>query len=610
MSFVLYTLTFVFLTAISFKFLSFFIMKITRLFLLSFIFTAIVAVSAIAREVRVQILVTADIHARIFPYDFVNDRPFNASMAHVYTLVRAARAQPGSNLILLDNGDLIQGSPAGYFAHFVQEADKNLFSRVMNLMRFDAATVGNHDIEAGPEVYNRLLREFRFPWLGANVLNTETGEPFFKPYTIISRQGVRIAVLGLTTPGVPTWLPEKLWKGMQFQELAESAKYWVRHIKEKENPDAIVGLFHSGLGSATPEPGQRMIENAAHHVALTVPGFDVIFMGHDHREWLLNVTNSQGEEVVLIGPGPFGEKVGAAELVFFRNAQNRYELINTKSELISTTRMAPDRVFFEDFDEDVTAIIAYSSEVVGQLKADMSSLDAFFGSAAFVDLVHDLQLRMTQADVSFTAPLSFNEVIKAGPMRVRDFFNLYRFENYLYVMELTGAEILGYLEHSYGLWLNTMETSDCSVLLFRENAQGKPQADAQGRFRLRNPSFNFDSAAGIRYIVDVTKPAGQRITILSLEDGTPFQQNKVYRVAINSYRGSGGGDHLTIGAGIPHESLRQRIVFTSEKDLRSEMMDYFREQKEVTPAPRNNWKIIPEDWVQAARTRDLRMLMP
>ncbi|HSV87344.1 MAG TPA: bifunctional UDP-sugar hydrolase/5'-nucleotidase, partial [Bacteroidales bacterium] len=458
------------------------------------------------------------------------------------------------------------------------------------------------------EVYNRLIKEFRFPYLGANVINTETGKPFFKPYTIVERQGVRIAVLGLTTPGVPTWLPEKLWQGMSFQEIAEAAEYWVNIIKQNERPDAIVGLFHSGMGVANPDQGS--LENASYYVALTVPGFDVIFTGHDHREWLKRVQNPEGDEVLLVGPGAFAEKIGVVEFTFYRNPDRSFVITNTKAELIPATTIAPSPDFFRLFEKDVNEIISFSNEGVGQLKGDMKSIDAFFGSAPFVDIVHDLQLQMTDADISFTAPLSFNQTLRSGTMRVRDFFNLYRFENYLYVMELTGTEILNYLEYSYGLWLNQMTGPDDHLLLFREDDNGQPLADSRGSFRLSNPSFNFDSAAGILYTVDVSKPAGQRITISGMEDGTPFKHEKTYRVAINSYRGSGGGGHLTDGAGIPHEKLQERIVFTSENDLRSEMIDYFREKKEVSAKARNNWRIVPESWVENARERDLQKLMP
>jgi len=582
--------------------------RISSVFLLYFVF--FLWSPTFSSDIKVHILVTSDIHARIFPYDFVNDKPMQASMSHVHTLVSIARARPGSNIILLDNGDLIQGTPAGYYANFVQEARRNLFSRVLNLMQYDAATVGNHDIEAGPEVYNRLIQEFDFPYLGANVINTETGKPFFKPYTIINRQGVRIAVLGLTTPAVPTWLPEKLWKGMSFQEMAEAARQWIQVIEQTEKPDAIVGLFHSGLGVANPEPNQRFLENASYYVAQTVPGFDVIFTGHDHREWLKTIQNNRGEEVLLVGPGPYGEKIGVVELTFYRNADRSFVITNTKAELIPATTIAPSPEFFTQFDEDVNAIISFSNEPAGRIIGDLVSNDAFFGSAPFVDIVHDLQLKITEADISFTAPLSFNQTIRSGIMRVRDFFNLYRFENYLYVMELTGAEILSYLEFSYGLWFNQMNGPDDHLLLFREGGDGRPVADSQGRFRLMHPSFNFDSAAGIQYTVDVSKPVGQRITITGMEDGTSFYPEKTYRVAINSYRGSGGGGHLTDGAGIPQEKLYERIVFTSDKDLRSEMTRYFREKKEVIAKARNNWSIIPEAWVEAARTNDLRRLVP
>jgi 2',3'-cyclic-nucleotide 2'-phosphodiesterase / 3'-nucleotidase len=283
------------------------------------IFLAVLLVfpaSVVSREIKVQIAVTSDVHARIFPYDFVNDRPMQSSLANVHYLVKAVRSRPGNNIILLDNGDLIQGTPAAYYANFVQETRLNLFSRVMNLMQYDAATVGNHDIEAGPAVYNRLKKEFRFPYLGANVINTETGQPHFQPYTIIRRQGIRIAVLGLTTTGVPNWLPEHLWKGLEFQDMAASAAYWVEQIRQKENPDAIVGLFHSGMGPADPDPAQFPLENAANYIARNIPGFDVIFTGHDHRERIEEVTNIDGKQVLIVGPGSFAENIAVAELTF------------------------------------------------------------------------------------------------------------------------------------------------------------------------------------------------------------------------------------------------------------------------------------------------------
>ncbi len=578
-----------------------------------FIFLAILLVfipSVSAREIKIQVAVTSDIHARLFPYDLVNDLPIRNSMAHIHTLLSVARSRSGNNIILLDNGDLIQGTPAAYYANFVQKSRHNLFSRIMNLMQYDAAVVGNHDIEAGPEIYNRLKKEFRFPYLGANVINTQTGQPHFQPYTVITRQGIRIAVLGLTTTGVPNWLPEHLWKGLEFQDMAIAAAYWVQVIKEKERPHAIVGLFHSGMGSANPDPSQFPLENASHFIARTVPGFDVIFTGHDHRERVETVMNTAGKEVLVIGPGSHAEKLGVAELTFNRLARNVFEISDKKGELVNTSKVAPSQEFFVRFEKDINEIVAFANEPVGQLSNTLSSIESLFGSAPFTDLVHHIQLKITGADVSFTAPLSFNETLRAGNLRVRDFFKLYQYENYLYVMELTGMEIRNYLEFSYGIWLNQMRNQEDHLLLFRFDEEGNPMVDAGGRHRLRHPAFNFDSAAGLRYTVDVSKPAGQRISIISMEDGTPFDNERKFRVAINSYRGSGGGGHLTQGAGIAHEKIRERITFTSEKDLRTELIKYFREEKVVNAKARNNWHIIPAQWAEQGRKKDIELLNP
>jgi 2',3'-cyclic-nucleotide 2'-phosphodiesterase / 3'-nucleotidase len=287
-----------------------------------------------------------------------------------------------------------------------------------------------------------------------------------------------------------------------------------------------------------------------------------------------------------------------------------FELSAKKGELVNTSRVAPSQEFFQRFEKDINEIVSFANEPVGQLKNNLASIDAFFGPAPFVDLVHDIQLKVTGADVSFTAPLAFNETLKAGMLSVREFFKLYQYENYLYTMEMSGKEISDYLEFSYGIWLNQMNSEADHLLLFRFDEDGMPQVDANGRHRLRYPTYNFDSAAGIKYTVDATKPAGQRVNIESMEDGTAFNPERKYKVAINSYRGSGGGGHLTEGAGIPHDQLRQRITFTSEKDLRAELIRYFREEKVVDPQPRNNWQIVPAEWVEKGRKKDLELLFP
>ncbi len=563
-----------------------------------------------AREIKIQVGVPADVHARLFPYNFIENRPARTSMANVHYMLQALRSRESHNFILLDNGDLIQGTPAAYYANFIQETDKNLFSRVMNFMGYDAATIGNHDIEAGPDVYNRLKEEFDFPWLGANVLDKESGEPYFQPYVVVERQRVRIAVLGLTTTGVPNWLPPHLWEGLAFQDMVEAAEYWIDHIREHEQPDAIIGLFHSGFGSLDPDPDDHPLEHASGHIAKHVPGFDVIFSSHDHRRRIQTVINVEGGEVLVMGPGHFAENLALAELVFSRTSRRTFSLDNVRAEIISTGKAVPSHPFIQKFESDVEEVLNFANTKVGKIASSIHSIESLFGSAPFTDLVHQVQLDLTDADISFTAPLALDATINAGTIYMRDFFRLYEYENYLYTMELSGREIQGHMEYSYGLWFNKMRNADDHLLNLYRNSLGRVPSDRRGWQALQNAPYNFDSAAGIQYVVDVSQLAGSRVQIKGMEDGSPFDPDAIYRVAINSYRGSGGGGHLTEGAGIPHAELGERIVYTTEKDLRSHMIEYFQEIGEYVPESLNNWHLEPEEWVKQGREKDMPFLRP
>ncbi len=558
---------------------------------------------------HIRVIATADLHAMLFPYDFIAGEPFEGGLARVKSYVDEERKKPGQHVILLDNGDVLQGQPTGYYYSFVAHEEPHLISRMMNQMQFDAASVGNHDVETGPEVYNRIIHEFEFPWLAANAVNAISGQPYFQPYTVIERQGIRLAVLGLITPSVPNWLPEKLWEGLEFADMYATAKYWMNHIKENEQADAVIGLFHSGAGSDVAYADySHLAENAARFVATHVPGFDAVFTAHDHIERNELITNSVGEDVILIGGKSYGRSVAVVDFSFAGSVTERVHLESVHGQLVQTADYEPCHDFEAAFQEDFDRVNAYVNETVGRLTDEMHSRDAYFGNAAFTDFVHAIQLELTLADISIAAPLSYDVVIPKGELRMRDMFKLYQFENYLYVMELSGQELQDFLEYSYGLWFNTMSDPEDHLLLFRTDDEDKPLLNDEGRARLRHPFYNFDSSVGINYTVDVTKPPGERIHIKSLADGSAFQLDSLYHIAMNSYRASGGGYHITKGAGIPHAELKSRIISVSEKDLRSHIADYIREKGKVKARPNNNWSIVPEDWATVAGKRDYKLL--
>ena len=556
--------------------------------------------STMAQSVKIKVIQTSDVHGSFFPYDFINRKAKSGSLARVSTYVKKARATYGPNVILLDNGDILHGQPTCYYCNFVKPSMPNLAASVINYLHYDAQTVGNHDIETGHDVYDKWISEVKCPVLGANIIDTRTEKPYVHPYTILYRDGVKIAVLGMLTPAIPNWLKESLWAGLRFDNIVTSAKSWVEYIQKNEQPDILIGLFHSGRegGIHTPEYD----EDASLTVARQVPGFDLILFGHDHTRFSGNVVNNAGQSVLCLDPSCDALMVSDATIHLTKKNGKIVEKKVT-GDVVSITGEAVDSSFIRHFQADIDSVKAFTDRRIGRFENTIYTRDCYFGSAAFTDFIHDLQLNITKADISFNAPLSFDISIKQGDIHVSDLFNLYKYENQIYVLRMTGAEVRRHLEMSYDLWCNTMTSPDDHIMLLSEWAK-----DDRQRFGFKNLAFNFDSAAGIIYEVDVTQPDGHKVRILSMADGTPFDENRWYRVAMNSYRGNGGGELLTKGAGIPREQLKSRIIFESEKDQRYYLMKAIEKAGTMNPKPHNNWRFVPVEWAQPAIERDKKLI--
>lgn len=561
---------------------------------------AVSTASAQNKKVELRILETSDVHGSFFPYDAINRRPKSGSMARVSSYVSRLRGKYGSNLLLLDNGDILQGQPVSYFSNFIDTTDTNIAAQVVNYLRYDAVTIGNHDVEPGHKVYDKWRKEVACPVLGANVIDAATGQPYLKPYAIFVRQGVKIAVLGMLTPAIPNWLSKDIWSGLRFDEMVKTARHWMRIIKEKERADVVIGLFHSGAhgGITTPD----YMEDASETVAREVPGFNIVLFGHDHTRHNDTITNTAGQKVLCLDPANNAITVSDATIQLTRQKGN-WTVTSVSGNLQDITQEPVDEAYMSHFRAYINKVDAFANEKIGEFKHTISSRDCYFGSSAFNDLILNLELKMTGADIAFNAPLQFNATIKAGPIYMSDMFNLYKYENQLYVMRLTGEEVRRHLEMSYDLWMNTMTSPDDHLLLLDRRTYG----DAQ-RMGFKNFSFNFDSAAGIDYTVDVTKPAGKKVTILRMSNGQPFNEKAWYKVAVNSYRGNGGGELLTRGAGIAKDSLESRIIWRSERDQRYYLAQEIRKAGIMDPQPNNNWKVIPEAWTRPAAERDYKLL--
>ena len=548
-----------------------------------------------------KIVETSDVHGNFYPYDFVRRQPSAGSLARVYTWVQQERRRFGDNLILLDNGDILQGQPSAYYYNYIDTVSPHLTAEMLNFMAYDAGNMGNHDIETGRAVFDRWTGDCRFPVLGANILDTATGKTHLKPYVVLEREGVKIAVLGMITPAIPMWLSENLWPGLRFEDMEAAARKWIPFIREQEKPDVIIGLFHAGKNAVW--MGGKYRDNASVEVASRVPGFDVVLAGHDHARACFKVANEAGDSVLVVNPANNAVTVGDVEITLtLRGGKVTDKLV--EGRLTDVGALEPSPEFMQHFAGQYDAIQAFVSKKIGRFTQPISTRPAYFGPSAFVDLIHRLQLEIGKAEISLAAPLSFDARIEAGDIYVSDMFNLYKYENMLYTMSLSGKEIRGALEMSYALWTNQMHSPGDPLLLLRESSV----SGAEERTFFQHPSYNFDSAAGIIYTVDVTRPAGQKVTILSMADGTPFDENRMYKVAVNSYRGNGGGELLTKGAGISQEELKSRILFSTDKDLRYYLMQYIEQRQIVTPRSLDQWKFIPANWVKPAAERNYKKL--
>ena len=560
------------------------------------------------KTIKLKVIETSDIHGHFFPYDFMEKKPIKGTLVRVNTYVKKQRQQYGDHLLLIDNGDILQGQPCVYWSNYVMPQDENLAASVINYMKYDAETVGNHDIEPGHKVYDKWIREVRCPLLGANIVvpgASGSTRPFrtygdIQPYSVHYIEGVKIVVIGMLTPSIPNWLNESIWKGMEFEEMVSCAKKWMKYIQENEQPDLVFGLFHSGYDGGIVSDGKE--ENATASVAREVPGFDIIFFGHDHQVHNKWVKNKEGKDVLLVDPSCYGKNIAEAEIeLTFHNGHLSKKDI--KGEIVSVLDEEIDQQMMDHFQTKIDQVKAYVDRKIGRFEHPIYTRESFFGNSAFTDLIHNLQMQISKADISFNAPLSFNTTIQAGDVTQGDMFKLYRFENLLYVLRMTGEEIRKHLEFSYDMWTNTMKSPEDHALLLNDNSK-----EDQQRTGFQYYTFNFDSACGIDYEVDLTKPDGQKVHILQLSNGQPFDEKKWYKVVMNSYRANGGGELLTRGAGIPKDSLEGRVLFHTPLDQRYYLTQEIEQMGTIDPKPNHNWRFVPEAWVKPALRRDSLLL--
>src|SRR5882672_1915764 len=521
--------------------------------------------SSSSTRIHIVILGTTDLHGNLFPVDYYTDKPDNRGLAKIATVVKEVRKE-NKNVLLIDSGDTIQGTPLEYYHNKKNNQPPDPMMLAMNALDYDCMTVGNHEYNFGLQVLEKARDEAKFPWLSANTYNKGTNQTHYTPYIVKEIAGVRIGVLGLTTPGIPNWENAPNYAGLDFREPLSEAKKWVPVLRGKERADVVVIAMHMGLEedlrTGEINPGQVPNENQAVAIARQVPGVDIIFMGHTHRDVPSLVIN----DVQLLQANYWGRHLARVDL-YMENAGPRWRVFARAARTIPMeASVAPDQDLLKlgaPYDRETQA---WLSRPIGYSAAELTAAEARFRDTAILDLIQRVQLEAGKADVSMAAVFNPDARIAKGPVTVRDIAGLYVYENTLVVLEVTGQQLKDALEHS--------------AKYFRPYEPGKAPAELVDE---KIPAYNFDIAEGVTYVLNIAKPVGQRIENLQFQ-GRPLAPTQKLRLATNNYRVNGGGGY-TMYKGAP-------VVYRSSEEIRELIIDWVEHHKTIPTEPTNNWKIV------------------
>ena len=513
------------------------------------------------------VLSTTDLHGNLLPIDYYTDAPDARGLAKVATLVRQARKENPAGTLLLDSGDVIQGSPLEYVHNTINNAPPDPMMRAMSALGFDAMAVGNHEYNYGLKVLEKARSEAVFPWLSANTYKAGTNENFHRPYLLKEVNGVRVGVLGLTTAGIPSWENPENYAGLEFRDPVVEAKKWVSVLRAQERADVVIVAMHMGmeadLRTGIPTPGQVPHENAALEIAREVPGVDLILMGHTHREVPGVVTNG----VLLAQANLWGRHLARADLYLEQDESGRWHVVARQSRTIPVTPQT-------ETDAEIASLAAsydretrdWLTRVIGESGAELTAADARVRDTAILDLVQRVQLEAGRADVSMVASFNPQARMPRGPVSVRDIAGLYVYDNTLVVLDVTGGQLRDALEHS--------------ARFFKDFVPGRTPAELVDE---RIPDYNFDVAEGVTYDLDISRPQGQRIVNLRFH-GQPVTPAQRFRLATNNYRVNGGGGYVMYRGATE--------VYRSSQEIREMIIEWVERHHQIPSEPTNNWRIV------------------
>lgn len=517
---------------------------------------------------KLVILETSDVHGSIYPISYRNNKRRDAGMGKIAVLVqRERRACP--DVLLIDDGDMIQGTPLLYYFARFDDQRPNPMAVLANRLGYDCAVFGNHEFNFGMDVLNGAVRDSEFPWLAANILNRITGRPHFgKPYIIKTFQnGLRVAVLGLTTKYIPNWEKPENIPAMQFADPVKVAKEWVPYLRERA--DVVVVSYHGGFERDL-ESGESTEtltgENQGFQLCTEVPGIDALLTGHQHRQ----ISGRQVNGVIVAQPGCNGTFLGKVTLDL-KKVHGHWTVAGKASDLLTVRNVPEDKELLrltDDYERDTQA---WLDRPLGRIEGDMivcDPMDVRTHDHPLIEFINRLQMKASGADISLTA-LFNNESPGLPPdVSMRDIVANYIYPNTLKVIRISGRDMRDALERS--------------ASYFKQYRGGSIKAGDV--FTVPKPQhYNYDMWEGIDYVIDISKPEGSRIVRLDYH-GKPVVMDRTYDVVMNNYRSGGGGDYLMF--------RNKPVVKDIPVDVTEIMANEILEKKVIKATVNHNWKLI------------------
>lgn len=512
---------------------------------------------------KIAIIGTTDLHGHIFPINYFNGKEEKQGLAKIFTQVKEIRKN-NKNTILLDSGDLLQGTPLTDFYGKKNKNAVNPMIKAMNIMGYDALGIGNHEYDYGLDNLNKAVKDAGFSMLSSNTYYYGKNENVFKPYVIKNIDGIKVGIIGFTTPGVAIWSKNLVDKKYEFKDIVQTAKKFIPQLKKQV--DIIIAVCHTGLqdekglGGYSDNNGLPP-ENAGKALAQNFPEIDILLLGHTHTE-----IKEMFENGVLISQADkFGDMLSLVN-VELEKKNNQWKIIKKSAETINVKDIEPDGELMQKLSVENKNTLDYVNSSIGQSSEELSSNSARIKDSAIVDLINYVQLQATGADISAASLFNDEAIIPKGKISIANVAGLYFYENTLFSIKVTGKQLKEYMEMS-AMYYQGFDSSGNLII------------------NKKVPGYNYDIFSGVDYKIDVTQTQGNRIKDLKFRR-KEVKDSDSFTLALNSYRQSGGGGYDMLKG--------SQVVYTKQESIRDLIIDYIQKKGRISQIDffKKNWEII------------------